>query len=111
MKGIVKKATAVVLAVTVMCGAVMGISVTASAASLSADAALAGESLSFLESLFMAGGMSLGLDMILKTQNDINNWDWGDVLDDPATQGQIDNTHGCVWYVSACSPAVWKVGG
>ena len=50
MKGIVKKATAVVLAVTVTCGTVMGISVTASAASLSAGAALAGESLSFLES-------------------------------------------------------------
>lgn len=89
MKGIVKKATAVVLAVTVTCGTVMGISVTASAASLSAGAALAGESLSFLESLFMAGGMSLGLDMILKTQNDINNWDWGELLDDPLTQDQL----------------------
>lgn len=20
-------------------------------------------------------------------------------------------THGCVWYVSACSPAVWEAGG
>lgn len=89
MKGIVKKATAVVLAVTVTCGTVMGISVTASAASLSAGAALAGESLSFLESLFMAGGMSLGLDMILKTQNDINNWDWGELLDDPLNQDQL----------------------
>lgn len=89
MKGIVKKATAVVLAVTVTCGAVMGISVTASAASLSAGAALAGESLSFLESLFMAGGMSLGLDMILKTQNDINNWDWGELLDNPLNQDQL----------------------
>ena len=89
VKGIVKKATAVLLTVTVTCGAVMGISVTASAASLSAGAALAGESLSFLESLFMAGGMSLGLDMILKTQNDINNWDWGELLDDPLNQDQL----------------------
>lgn len=113
MKGIVKKATAVVLAVTVTCGAVMGISVTASAASLSADAALAGESLSFLESLFMAGGMSLGLDMILKTQNDINNWDWGDVLDDPATQGQIDNTESKIneWYDNAVTDWYKNHGG
>ena len=113
MKGIVKKATAVVLAVTVTCGAVMGISVTASAASLSADAALAGESLSFLESLFMAGGMSLGLDMILKTQNDINNWDWGDVLDDPATQGQIDNTESKIneWYDNAVKDWYKNHGG
>lgn len=113
MKGIVKKATAVVLAVTVMCGAIMGISVTASAASLSAGAALAGESLSFLESLFMAGGMSLGLDMILKTQNDINNWDWGDVLDDPATQGQIDNTESKIneWYDNAVKDWYKNHGG
>lgn len=113
MKGIVKKATAVVLAVTVTCGTVMGISVTASAASLSAGAALAGESLSFLESLFMAGGMSLGLDMILKTQNDINNWDWGDVLDDPATQGQIDNTESKIneWYDNAVKDWYKNHGG
>ena len=103
MKGIIKRVTAVVLAVTVVFGTVVGSSVNASAASLSAGAALAGESLSFLESLFMAGGMSLGLDMILKTQNDINNWDWGDVLDDPATQGQIDNTESKIneWYDNA----------
>ena len=113
MKGIVKKATAVVLAVTVTCGTVMGISANASAASLSAGAALAGESLSFLESLFMAGGMSLGLDMILKTQNDINNWDWGDVLDDPATQGQIDNTESKIneWYDNAVKDWYKNHGG
>lgn len=90
MKGIVKKATAVVLAVTVMCGAVMGISVTASAASLSAGALQYGADLSFLEGLFMsAGAGALGLDMILKTQNDINNWDWGELLDDPLNQDQL----------------------
>lgn len=90
MKGIVKKATAVVLAVTVMCGAVMGISVTASAASLSAGALQYGADFSFLEGLFMsAGAGALGLDMLLKTENDINNWDWGELLDDPLTQDQI----------------------
>lgn len=94
MKGIVKKATAVVLAVTVMCGAVMGISVTASAASLSAGALQYGADFSFLEGLFMsAGAGALGLDMLLKTKNDINNWDWGDVLDSPASQGQIDKAN------------------
>lgn len=94
MKGIVKKATAVVLAVTVMCGAVMGISVTASAASLSAGALQYGADFSFLEGLFMsAGAGALGLDMLLKTKNDINNWDWGEVLDSPASQGQIDKAN------------------
>ena len=113
MKGIVKRATAVALAVTVTCGTVVGSSANASAASLSAGAALAGESLSFLESLFMAGGISLGLDMILKTQNDINNWDWGDVLDDPATQGQIDNTESKIneWYDNAVKDWYKNHGG
>lgn len=85
--------TAVMLAVTVMCGTVVGSYQEAQAADLSAGALQYGLDLSFLESLFMAGGLSLGLDMLLKTQNDINNWDWGDVLDSPASQGQIDSAN------------------
>ena len=114
MKGIVKKVTAVVLAVTVMCGAVMGISVTASAASLSAGALQYGADFSFLEGLFMsAGAGALGLDMLLKTKNDINNWDWGEVLDDPATQGQIDNTESKIneWYDNAVKDWYKNHGG
>ena len=76
-----------------MCGTVMGSYQEAQAADLSAGALQYGLDLSFLESLFMAGGLSLGLDMLLKTQNDINNWDWGDVLDSPASQGQIDSAN------------------
>lgn len=50
---------------------------------------------SFLEALFNASGLSLGLDMLLKTQKDIDkfkeeNWDFGDLLDQPLTQKQID---------------------
>lgn len=114
MKGIVKKATAVVLTVTVMCGAVMGISVTASAASLSAGALQYGADFSFLEGLFMsAGAGALGLDMLLKTKNDINNWDWGEVLDDPATQGQIDNAESKIneWYDNAVKDWYKNHGG
>lgn len=114
MKGIVKKATAVVLAVTVTCGAVMGISVTASAASLSAGALQYGADFSFLEGLFMsAGAGALGLDMLLKTKNDINNWDWGEVLDDPATQGQIDNAESKIneWYDNAVKDWYKNHGG
>ena len=76
-----------------MCGTVAGSYQEAQAADLSAGALQYGLDLSFLESLFMAGGLSLGLDMLLKTQNDINNWDWGDVLDSPASQGQIDSAN------------------
>lgn len=64
------------------------------AADLSAGALQYGADLSFLEGLFMsAGAGALGLDMLLKTKNDINNWDWGDVLDSPASQGQIDKAN------------------
>ena len=87
--------TAVMLAVTVMCGIVLGNYQEAQAADLSAGALQYGLDLSFLESLFMAGGLSLGLDMLLKTQNDIDkfkeeNWDFGDLLDQPLTQKEID---------------------
>ena len=85
--------TAVMLVVAVMCGTVMGSYQEIQAADLSAGALQYGVDLSFLEALFMAGGASLGLDMLLKTQNDINNWDWGDVLDSPASQGQIDSAN------------------
>lgn len=113
MKRIKTRALALLLSCSVLATGIVGGYKKVQAASLSAGAALAGESLSFLESLFMAGGMSLGLDMILKTQNDINNWDWGDVLDDPATQGQIDNTESKIndWYDNAVKDWYKNHGG
>lgn len=89
MKRIKTRALALLLSCSVLATGIVGGYEKVQAASLSAGAALAGESLNFLESLFMAGGMSLGLDMILKTQNDINNWDWGELLDDPLNQDQL----------------------
>lgn len=113
MKRIKTRTLALLLSCSVLATGIVGGYEKVQAASLSAGAALAGESLSFLESLFMAGGMSLGLDMILKTQNDINNWDWGDVLDDPATQGQIDNTESKIneWYDNAVKDWYKNHGG
>lgn len=113
MKRIKIRALALLLSCSVLATGIVGGYEKVQASSLSAGAALAGESLSFLESLFMAGGMSLGLDMILKTQNDINNWDWGDVLDDPATQGQIDNTESKIneWYDNAVKDWYKNHGG
>ena len=113
MKRIKIRALALLLSCSVFATGIVGGYEKVQAADLSAGAALAGESLSFLESLFMAGGMSLGLDMILKTQNDINNWDWGDVLDDPATQGQIDNTESKIneWYDNAVKDWYKNHGG
>lgn len=113
MKRIKIRALALLLSCSVLATGIVGGYEKVQAADLSAGAALAGESLSFLESLFMAGGMSLGLDMILKTQNDINNWDWGDVLDDPATQGQIDNTESKIneWYDNAVKDWYKNHGG
>lgn len=113
MKRIKIRALALLLSCSVLATGIVGGYEKVQAASLSAGAALASESLSFLESLFMAGGMSLGLDMILKTQNDINNWDWGEVLDDPATQGQIDNTESKIneWYDNAVKDWYKNHGG
>ena len=93
MKRLIKRMTALVLAMIVLCGTVAGSYKEVQASDFSAGALQYGIDLSFLQSLFMAGGASLGLDMLLKTQNDINNWDWGDVLDSPASQGQIDSAN------------------
>lgn len=87
--------TALVLAMIVLCGTVAGSYKEVQASDFSAGALQYGVDLSFLQSLFMAGGASLGLDMLLKTQNDIDkfkeeNWDFGDLLDQPLTQKEID---------------------
>lgn len=90
---------ALVLAVSVLCGTVAGRYQNVQAGDFSAGALQYGSDLSFLESLFMgAGAGALGLDMIFKTQNDIKNfkegnWNWGDILDSPASQGQIDSAN------------------
>lgn len=85
--------TALVLAMIVLCGTVAGSYKEVQAADFSAGALQYGVDLSFLQSLFLAGGAALGMDMLLKTKNDIDNWDWGNVLDDPASQGQIDKAN------------------
>lgn len=87
--------TAVMLAVAVMCGAVMGSSKQVKAMGFVAGAAAAGETISFLEALFMAGGIIVGVDALTNKSFNEDDWDFGgtgSLLDDPATQGQIDST-------------------
>lgn len=87
--------TAVMLAVTVMCGTVMGSSKQVKAMGFVAGAAAAGETISFLEALFMAGGIIVGVDALTNKSFNEDDWDFGgtgSLLDDPATQGQIDST-------------------
>lgn len=95
MKRVIKRTAAVVLAITVLCGTVAGSYQNVQAGGFSAGALQYASDFSFLEALFNASGLSLGLDMLLKTQKDIDkfkeeNWDFGDLLDQPLTQKQID---------------------
>lgn len=94
MKRIKTRALALLLSCCLLAISTVGNCQNVQAADLSAGALQYGADLSFLEGLFMsAGAGALGLDMLLKTKNDINNWDWGDVLDSPASQGQIDKAN------------------
>lgn len=94
MKRIKTRALALLLSCSVLATGIVGGYEKVQAADLSAGALQYGADLSFLEGLFMsAGAGALGLDMLLKTKNDINNWDWGEVLDSPASQGQIDKAN------------------
>lgn len=95
MKRVIKRTAAVVLAITVLCGTVAGRYQNVQAGDFSSGALQYASDFSFLEALFNASGLSLGLDMLLKTQTDINNfkegnWDWGDQLDNPLTQKELD---------------------
>ncbi len=95
VKRVIKRTAAVVLAITVLCGTVAGSYQNVQAGDFSAGALQYASDFSFLEALFNASGLSLGLDMLLKTQKDIDkfkeeNWDFGDLLDQPLTQKQID---------------------
>ena len=78
-----------------MCGTLMGSFKQVKAMGLAAGAAAAGETISFLEALFMAGGIIVGVDALTNKSFNEDDWDFGgtgSLLDDPATQGQIDST-------------------
>lgn len=88
MKRICKRLTAVMLAIVLCSSGVIGQYETTQAASVAVP--VSGE-LAKLLSTLMGVGMMLDLKELLAPYDP--NWDYGDLLDDPATQDQIDATN------------------
>ena len=82
------------------------------AADIAVSAGAAG--LEWLYTLLMSAGVSVGLsDLLGKSSKDLDNWDWGDLLDEPATQKQIDDTDKKIneYYDNAVKDWYQKHGG
>lgn len=103
MRAIWKRCVACLLAFIVFAISILGhwqpVSAVGLALPVTEAGIAAGETLQFLYSLFMSLGFTISIKELLSNsikKADDNwlpdNWDWGDLLDDPATQGQIDAT-------------------
>ena len=94
MKGIRNRLTALLLSCAVFAVSILGrcqpVSATAIVGPATAAGIAAGETLEFIYSALMSVGITLNLKELFNNRFDPDNWDWGDVLDDPASQGQID---------------------
>lgn len=88
-----KKLTAVLLACTVFMTGILGHCKPVKAAFVlpATEAGIAaGQTLQWLYTVLLSMGVAINLKEMFQDRFDPDNWDWGDVLDDPATQGQID---------------------
>ena len=89
------------LAVSILGTGLIGPYTTVPAAEFSAGALVASETLEWLSAVFASAGIAVSVKELLKPKQadiekdigkhiDWDNYDWGDILDSPATQGQID---------------------
>ena len=100
MKGIRKRLTAVLLACTVFMTGVLGRCQPVKAAFVlpATEAGIAaGETLQWLYTVLLSMGVAINLKEMFRDRFDPDNWDWGDVLDDPASQEDINNLERKLW--------------
>ena len=92
---------AVILAITILGTGLIGSYTTVPAAEFSAGAIAAGETLEWITAALAGAGISISVKELLKPRQaeiekdigkhiDWDNYDWGDALDSPAAQDQID---------------------
>lgn len=95
MKGICKRLTAFLLSCAVLIVSILGrcqpVRAAAIAGPATAAGIAAGETLEFIYSALMSVGITLNLKELFGNRYDPDNWDWGDILDEPASQSDIDN--------------------
>ena len=100
MKRLINKFTAVLLAGTVFITGVLGHYQQVKAAFVlpATEAGIAaGETLQWLYTVMLSMGVAINLKEMFRDRFDPDNWDWGDVLDDPASQEDINNLERKLW--------------
>ena len=119
MKRIKKKLVAVILAITILGTGLIGSYTTVPAAEFSAGALAASETLQWITATLGAVGISISVKELLKPRQadiekdigkhiDWDNYDWGDALDSPAAQDQIDELDKTINKLYGNASAKWK---
>lgn len=119
MKRIRKHLTALLLSCFLAFSVVAGSYQTAQAAEFSAGALAASETLEWLSAVFASAGIAVSVKELLKprrsdiekdigTHIDWDNYDWGDMLDSPAAQDQIDELDKTINKLYGNASAKWK---
>ena len=119
MKRIKKKLAAVILAITILGTGLIGSYTAVPAAEFSAGALAASETLQWITAALGAVGISISVKELLKPRQadiekdigkhiDWDNYDWGDMLDSPAAQDQIDELDKTINRLYGNASAKWK---
>ena len=110
---------AVILAITILGTGLIGSYTTVPAAEFSAGAIAAGETLEWITAVLAGAGISISVKELLKPRQaeiekdigkhiDWDNYDWGDALDSPAAQDQIDELDKTINKLYGNASAKWK---
>lgn len=110
---------AVILAITILGTGLIGSYTTVPAAEFSAGAIAAGETLEWITAALAGAGISISVKELLKPRQaeiekdigkhiDWDNYDWGDMLDSPAAQDQIDELDKTINRLYGNASAKWK---
>ena len=110
---------AVILAITILGTGLIGSYTTVPAAEFSAGALAASETLQWITAALGAVGISISVKELLKPRQadiekdigkhiDWDNYDWGDMLDSPAAQDQIDELDKTINRLYGNASAKWK---
>lgn len=119
LKRIKKKLVAVILAITILGTGLIGSYTTVPAAEFSAGALAASETLEWITAALAGAGFTISIKELLKPRKseiekdlgkdiDWDNYDWGDMLDSPAAQDQIDELDKTINKLYGNASAKWK---
>ena len=117
--GIMKRILCIVMAAWFACSVIVMDYQEAKAAEFTAGAIAAGESLEWISTILASTGLAISVKELLKPRQveiekdigkniDWDNFDWGDMLDSPAAQDQINDAEDMINRLYGNASAKWK---